>query len=377
MTENVPPDVPWIEVIDAREAARRGRENAVGEVEGEERPMPWRAPLPTVALVITGVGTPRLAADIAVWLTRYYPAAHAVRLVNGGAERWIKLHDLASTSGFDSTTALHVPPLPETENSRTFAGLMQLTRRLRGPGGCPWDREQTHASLKTYLLEETYEVLDALDSGDGQVLAEELGDLLFQIALHAQVAAEAGTFTIEDVIGYVVLKLTGRHPHVFGDLELDSAQDVRNVWESFKQKQKPARESIFEGIPHGLPALPQSNLMQKRAASVGFEWPGVADVLSKVDEELAELRAEIEGNTPRERQREEFGDILFALVSVARHLKIDPEEALRMANTKFASRFRHVERAVRARGSALRDLPPEALDALWEEAKANGDEPAV
>jgi tetrapyrrole methylase family protein / MazG family protein len=363
-------DAPWVEIIDAREAARYGRENAVGEIPGEEGILPWRAPLPTVPVVVTSFDSAELAAAVTAWLCRYYPASHRVR-VAGDGDRWTTLGELPDIDGLSTGTALYVPPVPEVENVRTFAGMMQLTRRLRAPGGCPWDREQTHESLKPHLLEETYEVLDALDSGDSTSLAEELGDLLFQITIHSQVAAEEGTFTIEDVIGSVVTKLTGRHPHVFGDMELESAQDVRNAWESFKQREKPKRQSIFEGIPRGLPALPQSNLMQKRAASVGFDWPNALQVLDKVAEEIGELRAEIESGSAKAVQREEFGDILFALVSAARHLKIDPEESLRLANAKFASRFTHVEGAVKAQGRELRDLSPAELDGLWNAAKAD------
>jgi tetrapyrrole methylase family protein / MazG family protein len=369
MIENGLPDASWVEVIDAREAALLGRENAVGEVEGEEHVLPWRAPVPTAAMVITRLARSDLAAEVRNWLCRFYPASHRVRVVNRAHEQWIELSALGDIDAPDESTSLHVPPLPDVENVRTFAGLMQLTRRLRGPGGCPWDREQTHASLKPYLLEEAYEVIDALDNRDPALLAEELGDLLFQVTIHAQVAAENGTFTIEDVIGNVVTKLTGRHPHVFGDLELGSAQDVRNAWESFKQREKPKRQSVLEQIPGGLPALPQSNLMQKRAASVGFEWPTAHEVLDKVEEEVRELRVEIEAEARKETQREELGDIFFALVSVARHLKIDPEEALRLANRKFAGRFQEVEAAVKSQGRDLRDLSPEELDRYWEEAK--------
>jgi tetrapyrrole methylase family protein/MazG family protein len=195
-----------------------------------------------------------------------------------------------------------------------------------------------------------------------------MGDLLFQIMIHSQIAAEHGEFTIEDVIQNIMVKLIGRHPHVFGDLELESAQDVREAWEALKQREKPRRASILEQIPHGLPALPQSNLMQKRAASVGFEWPSVTEVLDKVQEELDELRA----GGSREQEREELGDILFALVSVARHMRIDPEEALRLANRKFAARFQYVESRVSAGGKSLRDLTPSQLDEYWNEAKALG-----
>ena len=206
-----------------------------------------------------------------LWLGRFYPDEHRVDLVHNidtpePRVETVPLFMLDRGLRIDHATALHVPRLEENDNVRTFAGLMQLTRRLRGPGGCPWDREQTHASLKPHLLEETYEVLDALDSNDAAHMAEEFGDLLFQVTLHSQVAAEAGEFTIEDVIEHLMRKLIGRHPHVFSDLELPNAQDVRQHWETFKQKEKPKRTSVLEQIPRGLPALPQSNLMQKRAA---------------------------------------------------------------------------------------------------------------
>jgi tetrapyrrole methylase family protein/MazG family protein len=312
---------------------------------------------------------------VKLWLGRYYPDEHSIAVVwspgrSGETVNVIPLHELDRLTDIDHGTTVYVPPLSDLDNVRTFAGLMQLTRRLRGPGGCPWDREQSHASLKPHLLEETYEVLDALDGGDPELVADELGDLLYQITIHSQIAAEMGEFTIEDVIASIVCKMIGRHPHVFGDLHLESAQDVRHAWEGLKQRQKPRRSSVMEEIPRGLPALPQSNLMQKRAASVGFEWPTVMEVIAKVEEELEELRAEIAAGAPKEQQREELGDILFALVSVSRHLRIDPEEALRLANRKFSSRFRHVEAQVAAGGKALRDLSPAELDSFWHRAKS-------
>jgi tetrapyrrole methylase family protein/MazG family protein len=370
-------DAAWLEVIDASEADLLSRTNAVGEAEGEERRLPVRVPVPTASLVVSYLYDRHIASGVKLWLSRYYPDEHRVTVVRapGTADsevRSIPLYELDRLDRVDHRTCVYVPPLSEVENVRTFPGLMELTRTLRAPGGCPWDREQTHASLKPHLLEETYEVIDALDRGDPVELCEEMGDLLFQVAIHSQIAAENGEFTIEDVIQSIMVKLIGRHPHVFGDLELESAQDVREAWEALKQREKPKRASVLEQIPHGLPALPQSNLMQKRAASVGFEWPTVDEVLDKVEEEVEEVRAVIRSGAAKELQREELGDILFALVSVARHLKIDPEEALRGANRKFAARFQYVESRVAATGGSLRDLSPEQLDAYWNEAKALG-----
>lgn len=370
-------DAAWLEVIDATEASLLASENAVGEIEGEDRRFPWRAPTPTAPMLVSQLYDRRTASGVKLWLGRYYPDEHPVQVVQaaGTADctvETVPLYELDRLHDINHLTTLYVPPLADRDNVRTFAGLMNLTRTLRAPGGCPWDREQSHASLKPHLLEETYEVLDALDGGEPTEIAEELGDLLFQVTIHSQVAAEAGEFTIEDVIESIMCKLIGRHPHVFGDLELENAQDVRQHWETFKQREKPKRSSVLEQIPRGLPALPQSNLMQKRAAGVGFEWPGVREVIAKVEEELEELRQEVESEASREQQREEFGDILFALVSVARHLRLDPEEALRLANRKFAARFQYVESRVAAQDKTLRDLSPEELDVYWNEAKALG-----
>jgi len=381
-------DAAWVEVIDATEAALLASENAVGELpetltssvdgnSGRVRRMPWRAPVPTAPMVVSQLYDRQTASGVKLWLGRFYPDEHEVQLVHAAGTPACSVHTLPLYALdrqpiIDHLTTLFVPPLSETENVRTFAGLMELTRTLRAPGGCPWDREQSHATLKPHLLEETYEVLDALDGGDPREIAEELGDLLFQVTIHSQVATEAGEFTVEDVISNIMTKLIGRHPHVFGELELDNAQEVRLHWESFKQREKPRRTSVLEQIPRGLPALPQSNLMQKRAASVGFEWPSLADVISKVEEEIGELKHEVDLEAPKEEQREEFGDILFALVSVARHLRIDPEEALRLANRKFGARFQYVESRVAALGKSLREVPSAELDAYWEEAKALG-----
>jgi tetrapyrrole methylase family protein / MazG family protein len=365
-------DTPaWKLTIDAADAARLGSADALGKT-SEGSVMPWRSALPTATLEVTALSRDS-APIVQSWLARYYPREHLVTLTTLTGETLANIHlgDLAEQD-IEPGCSLLVPPLSETENVRTFSGLMELTRRLRAPDGCAWDREQSHSSLKKHLLEEAYEVIHAMDSEDPEAMAEELGDLLFQIAIHSQVAAEMGEFTIEDVIQRIMVKLIGRHPHVFGDLDLQSSQEVLDHWETFKQREKPKRMSIFESIPRELPALPQSSLMQKRAAGVGFEWPSLHDVLGKVEEEIDELRHEIDSASAREELREEFGDLLFALVSVGRHLHLDPEEALRLANRKFAARFQYVESRVTSSGKQLRDLSASELDEYWEEAKALG-----
>ncbi|HZT95757.1 MAG TPA: nucleoside triphosphate pyrophosphohydrolase, partial [Chloroflexota bacterium] len=270
--------------------------------------------------------------------------------------------------------ALFVPPVAPTDDRRTFAGLMNVTRILRAPGGCPWDREQTHASLKIHLIEEVYEVVEALDEADDVKLREELGDLLFQIAIHAQIAAEMDEFDIGDILGGICGKLIRRHPHVFGDLDLPTAQSVLRRWESFKQSEKPDRDSILSGIPTSMPALPYSYAIQRRAANQGFEWHDVLGVLRKVREELDELESEITHEGGQARILDELGDVFFALVSLGRWLKSDPEEALRFANRKFVGRFRQVEALCREEGKSLSQLSDEEVDRLWQRAK---EEPAA
>ena len=258
-----------------------------------------------------------------------------------------------------------------------------ISDRLRRPDGCPWDREQTHASLRKHLLEETYEVYDALDAGATPSLAEELGDLLLQVVLHAQLAAEAGVFDLADVHAAIAAKIVRRHPHVFGDAEARTATDVNRQWERIKADERAAAaeqgdgtdgatKSALDGISPSLPALASSQEMQERAANIGYDWPSIVGVLDKVTEELEELRA---AGTDGE-WAEEFGDLLFVLVNVARRHGIESEAALRAANDKFRRRFRSVERQAAEQGVVLRDLDFEALDDLWHVAKAEEREPA-
>jgi len=258
-----------------------------------------------------------------------------------------------------------------------------ISDRLRQPDGCPWDREQTHETLRNHLLEEAYEVYDALGAGATPALAEELGDLLLQVVLHAQLAAEEGVFDLTDVNAAIAAKIVRRHPHVFGDAEARTATDVNRQWERIKAAERKDEaagdvagdaatpvKGALDGVSRILPALAASQEMQERAANIGYEWPNVEGVLDKVHEELAELRAAV---TPAE-QAEEYGDLLFVLVNVARWQGIEAEAALRAANDKFRRRFASVERQAADRGVALRDLDFAALDAFWDAAK--GEEKA-
>jgi tetrapyrrole methylase family protein/MazG family protein len=366
----------WLTLIDATEADTAGHQDALGQNVGREGSLPLRTPLTTTPMLISRLSELQDLGALKAWLCRFWPQDHEVTIIRssaaeaGKAERLpLRLVDAPDTDPFD---ALFIPALVPNDDIRTFDGLLNVTRTLRAPGGCPWDREQTHDSLKTHLLEETYEVLETLDAQEYEKLAEELGDLLFQVTIHAQIAAEHCEFEIGDVLAGISSKLIRRHPHVFGDLDLGTSAAVLARWEGFKQLEKPERDSILSSIPRGMPALPYSYAVQKRVANQGFDWPTVEALLAKVDEELAELRETISQRESHGRIIEELGDLLFVIVSVARQLKMDPEESLRKANHKFVERFKHVERAARSADTPLSELSAEKLDRLWEQAKARG-----
>lgn len=252
-----------------------------------------------------------------------------------------------------------------------FDALVQVMARLRDlQTGCPWDREQTPQTLKKYVIEEAYEVVEAIDSGQPDKLREELGDLLLQVVFHAQLASEDGLFDINDVSRVIVEKLIRRHPHVFGDVAVSGSDEVLTNWEQIKRGEAgyEDRQSILDGIPAGLPALMRASEVSKRVVKVGFEWPTVNEVLDKVDEELAELRTEIAAGET-ERMADELGDLLFTLVNVGRQLKIDPEDALRRMTGRFAARFRHIEAHAEVTGRSLNDLPLDEMEAVWQRAK--------
>ena len=252
-----------------------------------------------------------------------------------------------------------------------FEELVEIMARLRSRDGCPWDREQTHQSLVKYLIEESYEVAEAVEAGDSDALAEELGDVLLQVVFHARMGQEAGRFHVGDVLGHIIDKMVRRHPHVFGDADADTADAVLRQWETTKRLEKPERESILEGIPRTLPALQRAHRLQDRAANAGFDWDRIEEVYDKAEEELHEFRQAHESGDA-EHAREEFGDFLFAIVNVARFLNLDPEECLRSANNKFTERFRYVEQNLEKNGVELAEASLGEMDALWDEAKGKG-----
>ena len=251
------------------------------------------------------------------------------------------------------------------KNLNQFATLVGIIARLRAPDGCPWDRKQTHASLRENLLEECYEVLEALDEGNSGKLCDELGDLLMQVVLHTQIATEAGEFELGDVISNINAKLIHRHPHIFGSQKVKDAEEVALNWEVLKQEEREADTSILDSVPKQMPALGYSQEIQRRVAQVGFDWEDIDGVIDKLAEEVVEFK---QADT-EESRAQEFGDLLFTLVNIARRLGVDPEAALREANRRFYHRFSYMEEVCRQRGVNFADLSFNEQNALWEEAK--------
>lgn len=252
--------------------------------------------------------------------------------------------------------------------------LLNIMARLRdGENGCPWDVEQTFASIASCTLEEAYEVVDAIHENDMEHLREELGDLLLQVVFHSQMAKEAGHFTFDEVAGGIAEKLVRRHPHVFGDATITTAEGTIDAWEAIKAQERAGKkktESLLDDVPKALPALTRALKLQKRAAKVGFDWNDTAPILAKLQEEAAELEAEMKAGAPKEKLADELGDILFVCVNLARQMKVEPEEALAGTNRKFERRFRHIEAELRKQGRNPDEATLAEMDALWDAAKA-------
>jgi len=304
-------------------------------------------------------------------LLSLYPRDHPVQPLPDGTPRLLESLGDDDLSGADWL----VPALKALDNLASPHGMAAISARLRAPDGCPWDRKQTHASLRPFVLEEAYETVDAIEGGAPEALAEELGDLFLQIILHAQLAAEEGAFDLTDVYRTLGAKIIRRHPHVFGDLEVTGAEEVLRNWEAIKAAERHDAGgplSAFSGIARALPALAASREIQERASSLGWDWLAIEGVWEKVDEELAELHevGAIDGDAGRDARLHEFGDVLFAAVNLARWLKLDPEEALRSANRRWIDRYERVEALAGERGIVLADLAANAKDALWNEVKS-------
>ena len=262
--------------------------------------------------------------------------------------------------------------MSDPKAAESFTRLVDIMARLRAPGGCPWDREQTPESLRPYLVEEVYEVLDAIDAGDADEIRDELGDLLLQVVFQSQLAAEAGRFTVADVARAIADKLVRRHPHVFGDVQVRDADEVIRNWKRIKAEERRTKgkaDDLFAGVPAALPALVRAQQLGEKAGHVGLDWPDAAGVLDKVREEQDELEAAMAAGD-RAAIEHELGDVLLSVASLARHLDVSPEMALRAANERFVERVRRVEAEARARGVTLDQLGPDELDRLWTAAKS-------
>jgi tetrapyrrole methylase family protein/MazG family protein len=313
-----------------------------------------------------------VASNIKLTLMNQYPDDFLVKLIHGAGTdtplvEEVALYEIDRSEHIRHMTALFVPALGKMSSFEQF---QEVIAHLRAPEGCPWDKEQTHRSLRQYLLEEAHEVLEAIDADDSQALAEELGDLLLQIVLHTQIAIDDGEFRMGDVLSHINLKMIRRHPHVWGDVSVAGAGDVLKNWEALKAEEQGGkkRESLLDGVPKGLPALLQAYQYGAKAAKPGFDWEKVEDVVAKVREEIDELTQA----TDADERAKEAGDLLFAVVNWLRWLKVEPESALREANAKFYRRFRYVEAAVAATGKPMQEHTLAELDGLWNEAKGKG-----
>ncbi len=329
---------------------------------------------PAQPALLSGIDTLETARRLKRVLLSQYPPRHEVSLlvpVAGGQPRSARmaLDQIEAGLGDASDALLYVPPLTDVGS---FESLQETMAHLRAPEGCPWDREQTHETLRPYLLEETYEALDALDAGDLNGLKEELGDLLLQIVFHVQVAVDRDEFRMADVIGYINRKLIHRHPHVWGEVDVNDADDVARNWEAIKKQERhdngKARASLLDGVSKALPALAQAYNYQTRAARVGFDWEAIEPVLDKIKEEIGEIQAA----TDDESKAREIGDLFFALVNWTRWLGIEPETVLREANARFYRRFRYIEQTAEQSGRPLNRMTLAEMDTLWDEAKSRG-----
>lgn len=313
------------------------------------------------------------ASEVKLVLLEDLPADYPVTIVEAAGtsqeqKRSIPLEELDRSAQISNLTTVYVPPVPEDLLNHTFSRFREVIRILRGPNGCPWDQEQTHESLRRYLIEEVYEVIDAIDEEDDEGIVEELGDVLLQVMMHCQIGEDDGYFTVDDVIRGVTEKMIHRHPHVFGDVKVASTEDVNSNWEKLKREEKQERTSILDGIPKSLPALMRSYKIQKKARKAGFEWEHVEEIWDKFKEEIEEFKqAAAAGNA--EEMEKELGDVFFVLVNLAIQYGINPEFALTRTNNKFISRFQYIEQQLQKEGKELEEASLAEMDAYWNEAK--------
>ncbi|WP_422121803.1 nucleoside triphosphate pyrophosphohydrolase [Planococcus sp. X10-3] len=314
------------------------------------------------------------ASEAKLTLMEKYPEDYPVTIVTaaGSADeklRTVPLHELDRAAEIDNLTTVYVPPSTDTEERlKEWQTFRSVIATLRSPDGCPWDREQTHESLMPFLLEEAHELLQAIDEQDDDAIADELGDVLLQVFLHAQIGQDNGYFQLEDVLEAISAKMIRRHPHVFSDTEVDGSDEVVSNWQDIKAQEKPVTDSLLDGQERFSSSLTTSFNFQKRAAKAGFTWPDAAGAWDKFEEELQEFRSEL-ANGSKEQQLDELGDLLFTLVNIARFYQLSPEQAMVQANRKFRSRFRFVEQKVNEGTGSFSDYTLEQLDDFWNEAK--------
>lgn len=323
------------------------------------------------------------ASNVKLTLMEKLPDDYEVYIVTAAGSSQEKvtkcaLFELDRQMELSNLTSVYVPPVSEEAlRYREFSKLRQVIAELRGPDGCPWDKKQTHESLKKYLIEEAYELIDSIDEEDDEGMVGELGDVLLQVMLHSQIGEDEGMFTIDDVIEGITAKMIRRHPHVFGDVEVNGEEDVLVNWQKIKENEKgsetKALQSILDGIEKSLPNLLRAEEYQKRAAKVGFDWDEVSEAWKKVREEVQELEAEIlSPNRDVDRIKSELGDLFFALVNISRYYDIQAEEAVYKANQKFHRRFTYIEECIQRADKKFEDYTLEELDSYWDEAKAKG-----
>jgi tetrapyrrole methylase family protein/MazG family protein len=361
--ENIIDDAKLSQVLD--------RCGGLTVLDGQELADAYHIQIPSsqAALIYTPGGAAALK-SLAKLMKAVYPPEHRLELLvddPDGNLSWVQRPLVDVSQVVDPVIAVLVPPRSADSTLESFE---EVIAHLRAPEGCPWDRKQTHDSLRTYLLEETYETLSALDNGDMEGLKEELGDLLLQILLHAQIGVENGEFNMADVLEGINRKIVHRHPHVFGDIQVADAQGVVQNWEKIKQQEREENgeeeiKGLLDGIPLSFPALAQAQSIQDRAARVGFDWKEIGPVMDKVKEEYQEVQ-----EAPNESERaKELGDLLFAVVNLVRWYKVDAESALRETNLKFRQRFAHIEQRSRETGKPMQEMTLEEMDVFWNEAK--------
>ncbi|AQU77854.1 MULTISPECIES: nucleoside triphosphate pyrophosphohydrolase [Planococcus] len=328
----------------------------------------------TQHLLIAQVYDSFSASEVKLTLMEKYPDEYPVTIVTAAGSKdevlqTVPLHELDRVAEVTNLTTVYVPPAAQqTQRLKEWQTFRSIVAKLRSPEGCPWDREQTHESLSPYLIEEAHELLQAIQEGDDEAIADELGDVLLQVFLHAQIGQDNGYFQLEDVLEAVSAKMIRRHPHVFGDVSVDDSEQVIANWQEIKAQEKPAADSVLEGQERFSSSLTTSFNYQKKAAKVGFSWPDAAAAWDKFQEELKEFQQEI-ANGSKARQLDELGDLLFTLVNLARFFDLSPEEAMMQANQKFKSRFHYVEQQVTQGTGDFSDYSLEQLDVFWNQAK--------